>query len=374
MKIKVLHIIKSLGRGGAETLLPETLKFHDHSKFEFQYIYFLPWKNQLVAKIKSAGGKVVNLRAGNNILILLNTLKLARYARKQQIDIIHCHLPWAGFAGRIVHLLTRTPVIYTEHNKQERYHPLTRVLNKWSFNLQTMAVAVSQDVAASIHKNIRPRISVTAIPNGVDSSFFKRGTGQTPEIRNRYGLGEEKIVIGTVAVFRSQKRLDRWLDIFHKLSSQYPCLSGLIVGDGPLRKAIRDKIIELNLEDRVLMPGLQSEVKPWLEAMDIFMMSSEFEGMPIALLEAMSMECAIVATNAGGVGEVVRHGVDGLLVPVSGWEELAVNAETLIGNALLRSELGKRARQRVVDRYSIGSMAGELEKVYASLCARADKP
>src|SRR5690606_37641816 len=119
-KIKVLHLIKSLGRGGAEMLLPETLKLHDTENFEFHYIYFLPWKHQMVVSIDMAGGKVTCISASNNIKLLQLFPKVTKYCNENKINLIHCHLPWSGFLGRIIHAKTKIAVVYSEHNIQER--------------------------------------------------------------------------------------------------------------------------------------------------------------------------------------------------------------------------------------------------------------
>ena len=158
-KIKVLHIIKSLGRGGAEMLLPETLKLHNQGKFDFHYIYFLPWKDQMVEALQNAGGKVTCLGAKDNIRLLLQYKKIISYIREHKIELIHCHLPWAGFVGRLVHNRTGIPVVYTEHNMQERYHSVTKTINKLSFNSQNLALGVSEDVKGSIIKNIQSKNS-----------------------------------------------------------------------------------------------------------------------------------------------------------------------------------------------------------------------
>src|SRR5690606_26377550 len=142
-KIKVLHIIKSLGRGGAEMLLPETLKLHDTKLFDFHYIYFLPWKNQMVRNIEMTGGKVFCLSSSNNLKMILQYPEVNEYCIRNKIDVIHCHLPWSGFLGRIIHWKTKIPVIYTEHNIQERYHKATKFLNRISFNTQSLALGVS---------------------------------------------------------------------------------------------------------------------------------------------------------------------------------------------------------------------------------------
>ena len=135
-KIKVLHIIKSLGRGGAEMLLPETLRIHDRNKFDFHYIYFLPWKDQMVESIEEFGGKVNCFSSNDNIRLLLKYKEVITYCRDHHIDVIHCHLPWAGFLGRIVYKRTGIPVMYTEHNMQERYHKLTKAINKATFKFK----------------------------------------------------------------------------------------------------------------------------------------------------------------------------------------------------------------------------------------------
>ena len=172
--MKILHVIKSLGRGGAEMLLPETIRLHNKEQFQFHVIYFLPWKDQMVKDLEDAGATVKCFAATNNVKILLQAKKVAHYVKEQKIDLIHCHLPWAGFLGRIVHRITGVPVIYTEHNKQERYHKLTKWINRFTFNWQSAAIAVSGEVAESIQKNIAPKIPVHTILNGVNTDKLKR--------------------------------------------------------------------------------------------------------------------------------------------------------------------------------------------------------
>jgi len=363
-KIKVLHIIKSLGRGGAEMLLPETLKLHDLSKFEFHYIYFLPWKNQMVESIQRSGGVVTCLSASNNIKIMLKVFSVIRYVKENNIQLIHCHLPWAGMVGRVVYKLTKVPVLYTEHNKQERYHFLTKAMNKLTFNWQSAAVAVSNDVAASIQKNIRPRIPVHEILNGVNTHFFQRDSEEGKRLKQQLNIPDDAIVMGTIAVFRFQKRLKEWLEVFATVSAKHPNVYGIIVGDGPLKEEIIQYRKELGLEEKVILPGLQTEVKPWFNTMDIFMMTSVFEGLPIALLEAMSMECAIATTDAGGIKEVIRNKESGLMVNVEHWKDLENELEQLIDSSAWRLTLGQSARERVKEAFGMERMVRELEELY----------
>ena len=366
-KIKILHIIKSLGRGGAEMLLPETLKIHDTSKFEFHYIYFLPWKDQMVSSIEDAGGKVTCLSAKNNIQLLKQYTKVVEYCNSNNIDLIHCHLPWAGFLGRLVYKKTKIPTVYTEHNMQERYHIITKKINQFTFNFQSLGLGVSEDVTKSIKKNIKPNIPVRTLLNGANTESFRRDMDLGSAAKAELGIPEDSLVIGNVAVFRFQKRIVEWLQVLKKITVQNSKVYGIIVGAGPLEEEIKAELIRLELQEKVKFTGLKTNVKPYFSAMDIFMMSSSFEGLPIALLEAMSMECAIVSTNAGGIKEVIVHEQNGLICDVSDWEKLSDLCLRLIKNPSELNAYKKAARDRVLQEFSLKKMVNSLEDLYEEL-------
>lgn len=366
-KIKVLHIIKSLGRGGAEMLLPETIRLHNRDQFEFHCIYFLPWKDQLVESIKNVGGAVHCFRATNNLVILAQAFKIIRYAKTNSIDVIHCHLPWAGFVGRIVHLLSGTKVIYTEHNKQERYHWLTAVLNRITFNWQDLVVAVSEDVKGSIKDNIQSKIPMRTILNGVNTDRFNKSNYEDSSIREKLNISGDIPIIGNVAVFRTQKRLDLWLEEAQKIRNEIPNAYFILIGDGPTEDAVKRKIVELDLKEIVHCPGRLDEVRPYLAAMDIFMISSEFEGLPIALLEAMSMEVPVVSTNAGGIKEVIDHKQNGLLVEVDEVKLLSKGVISLLNDDPFRKKVAQNGRTTVLDQFSLIRMVHELEDAYIKI-------
>lgn len=365
-KIKILHIIKSLGRGGAEMLLPETLKLHDKNKFEFHYIYFLPWKDQMVSAIRSNGGEVLCVAANNNLLLMLKVNEVVHYIREKNIQLIHAHLPWAGILARRVGKKTGIPVVYTEHNKQERYHFATRWMNLATINDNNKIIAVSSDVAESIVKykpDVRP--SISTILNGVNTDHFNRENFEGNTVRKQLGIPMDAPVLGTIAVFRFQKRLDLWMELASKILEQNKETHFIIVGDGPLKEVLLKRRQSLGLENRIHMPGLQTEVRPYLAAFDIYMMSSLFEGLPIALLEAMSMRCPIISTDAGGIKEVIRPTVDGLLCAVDEPQKLVDYACELLSRRSSMRQIGDHARTRVVNSFSMEKMVNELETMYA---------
>jgi glycosyltransferase involved in cell wall biosynthesis len=363
-KIQVLHIIKSLGRGGAEMLLPETLKCHDKNTFAFHYVFFLPWKNQMVDDIERNGGKVTCFASRNNIEIMMNVFKIVEYIRKNDIKLIHAHLPWAGILARIVGKVSGVPVIYSEHNKLERYHWITRFVNICTMGLLSTLIAVSNDVAQSVYR-YKPKLKIPfrVIPNGVNIDYFRRASDGM-NIRNKLGIPVGAPIVGTIAVFRTQKRLDVWIDIAKAVLDKISNAHFVVVGDGPLRDRLIEKRDRLGLQTKIHFPGLETEVRPYLEGFDVFMMSSLHEGLPVALLEAMSMECAIVSTNAGGIKEVVRDGVDGLLTAVDNTEQLTNQVCSMLSNPEMRLTFGRRARERIVSSFSIRSMVDDLERLY----------
>ncbi len=354
-------------------LLPEALKIHDASKFEFHYIYFLPWKDQMVQAIKQAGGKVMCLPAKNNFQLIKQYKKVIAYCNEHEIDLIHCHLPWAGFLGRLVYYKIKIPTVYTEHNMQDRYHRITKTLNKLTYNSQSLALGVSDDVTNSINTYIKPKIPVKTLLNGVNTKSFLRNPASGLKTRKSLGIPGDALVIGNVAVFRFQKRLVEWLQVFKKIEEKNPSVYGIIVGFGPLEQEVKAEVERLNLGGKVFFPGLQTEVKPYFSAMDIFMMSSSFEGLPIALLEAMSMECAAVVTDAGGIKEVIRDKQDGMICKVEEWQKLSELCQELIDNPEQLAKLKIAARQRVVNSFSLTKMVESLEEIYLSLAPRLPK-
>lgn len=320
----------------------------------------------MVTALEAAGATVACFSARNNIQLMLRGEKVIRYIRINSFQLIHCHLPWAGFLGRYIHWRTGIPVVYTEHNKQERYHWITAALNKVSFNLQSCVVTVSNAVSMSIFQNIHPKIPLICIRNGVDTDHFRRDPKSGAAIRSRYLIPHDAVVIGIVAVFRSQKRLKEWLQVFYSTAQKHPGLFGFIVGAGPLEPEVKDECRRLSLEQRVILPGLQSDTRDFYSAIDIFMMTSSFEGLPVALLEAMSMECAVVSTDAGGINEIIDDGHTGFLVPVNEWRRL----NECLGKMLdpqIRYTMAKQARTRVEEEFTIQKMVFQLEEVYINV-------
>ncbi len=379
---RVFHLIKGLGRGGAEMLLPAGLRVGGGG-FEYAYGYFLPWKDALVGDLRSLGAPVTCFGGRSNAAILMKARAVAKELERWRADVLHCHLPVAGIVGRIAGRMAGgggVPVVYTEHNKMERYHGLTRRANLLTWRWQQHAIAVSESVAESIRAHVPAGVGgdgggvpLTTVENGVDTEQFDPATGGGADgvaVRQQFDIPANAPVVGTVSVFRVQKRLDHWLQAAARVVRSVPNAHFLLVGDGPLRGDVERWIAAEDLTERVHLAGLQTEVRPYLAAMDVYLMSSQFEGLPIALLEAMAMARPVVATAVGGIPEVISDGQNGLLVPAGDAQQMAEASLRLLNDASLRKSMGNAARSTICERFSIARMQRQLEAIYRQVVAK----
>lgn len=362
--VRVFHLIKSLGRGGAEMLLPEGLRHSDRERFTFAYGYFLPGKTAMVSALEEQGAPVTCFAAPSNMRILLSAWRVASALRAWNADILHCHLPLAGAVGRVAGRLAGVPVVYTEHNRMERYHPATRWLNLATWRWQAQVIAVSADVEASIRAHVQGPVPVRTILNGVDTTTFSRRAVEASGLRATLHIPADAPIIGTVAVFRAQKRLDRWLEAARIVREYIPNAHFVLVGDGPLAPALHTLAVQYGMDGYVRFAGLQEDVRSYLANFDLLLMSSDFEGLPVALLEAMAMECPVVSTVVGGVPEVVRDGETGVLVSQRDARSLADACIRLLNAPDERARLARAARMLVHARFGMRRMMAELEEVY----------
>ncbi|HCD87041.1 MAG TPA: hypothetical protein DEQ87_05285 [Algoriphagus sp.] len=183
-------------------------------------------------------------------------------------------------------------------------------------------------------------------------------------IKERMGIPSSSKIIGKVAVFRSQKRLWLWVEVAIRILKKHPTTHFLLVGDGDWRERIEKQIKDSGFEKNFHLVGVQKEVIPYLNLMDIYLSSSEFEGLPIAMLEAMACEIPVVSTRAGGIGEVIQHGKQGFLCHVDEWEHLEDYSIQLLEDEELLAKMGIEARKQVEEKFSMQSMVEQLEKIY----------
>jgi len=364
---KIFHLIKGLGKGGAETLLVDGLAVADRRRFHYRYGYFLPWKDALVPRLTELGADVVPFRRRHLAGMLLSVPAVVSELRRSRVDLLHSHLPLSGVIGRLAGRLAGVPVVYTEHNVLERYHPATRALHLATWSLQSRVTAVSAEVLRSIRRLAPDEVPAELVLNGIPSERFRADPERGRQQRRELGIPPGAPVVGAVTVFRPQKRLDLWLDAAVRIRHRFPEARFLLVGHGPLAERIDVQARESGLGEALVRPGLQDDVRSWIDAMDVFLMSSDFEGLPLALLEAMAMERPVVATTVGGIPEVVDSGRHGVLVPPGRPDRLAEEVVGLLADPGRARRLAVSACRRVEADFSIGVMVRRFESIYTEV-------
>ncbi len=362
-RIRVLWLIKGLGLGGAEMLFDMAAPHVDRSRFDYEVGYFLPWKDALVQKLQDHGLPVTCFDIKHNVS-LGGLRRLVAHCRDRHVDVIHMHSPIPGVFGRIAGRLARVPaIVYTEHNVWPRLHPVSRLLNRLTFRMNDSAVAVSEDVRQSIPRGLSARVQT--IDNGIDGESVRNRAAGSSAVRDELEIPHDCVAIVKVANLTPKKNHELLLDAFAQVHSTLPNTRLVLVGQFAGRdQTLRQHAERLGVESSVLLTGPRTDIPQVVKAMDVFAMSSTFEGLPIALLEAMALGKPAVCTSVGGIPRVIRDGQEGFLVPSGRADLLAERLKRLAMDAALRSEMGQAAKQRVRTAFDISQMVRRVEQVY----------
>ncbi len=288
-----------------------------------------------------------------------------RLIGKYEIQVVNTHGSidsWtAAIAGR---LSRRLPLIVRTRHKS------TVISKTWRHRvlyqrLPHAVVTTGEEVRDMVVSNTGASEStVTSIPTGVDVEMFQ--PYKNHHVREEFSADEKTLVIGTIAFFRTYKGIPYLLDAAQVVMKRFSYVKFVIVGDGPDYAEIRQKRDALGLQDHVLLTGFRDDIPSVLAGMDIFVLASiEAEGVPQSVSQAMAMEKSVIATDVGGVSELVKHEETGLLVESKNAEVLAQEMCRLVGNAELRIQLGRAVRKHIVQSYSFTNMLLQTEAVYA---------
>lgn len=296
--------------------------------------------------------------------------KLLRLVRDYRVDLVHAH-EYKTDALALV-LARRTGVIplatahgWTGQSRRETlvYYPLDkRLLGRFP-----KVIAVSSDIKSEIVRHGGADRRVEVILNGIDPTQFRRDPARRNSVRGELGLAPELLVIAAVGRTERQKRFDLLLESFSRLGADRPAWRLAIVGDGSLTTELARLAHRLGLRDRCVFLGHRNDIATLHHAFDLFVQSSEYEGTPNAVLEAMAMETPIVATDAGGTGELLRSGIDGLLIPVNDATALDRAIVAAVENPLETRTRVAAARRRVENTLSFESRTRKLEAVYEEM-------
>ena len=298
--------------------------------------------------------------------------RLAQVVKRERVDLIHADLPVAGILARAVGKQVGIPTIYTEHNLIERYHPVTRSVHRSTLGWHDYVLTVSDEVQTSVRQAGSDRKTmVRTLRNGVPVEQVRQEASDSGALRTELAIPAEHLIVGSVAVFRSQKRLEDWLAVAARVAAAHNDVTFLLVGDGPEMAMVQAQVQALGLCDRIRLPGFREDGRRFLGLLDIYLMTSRFEGLPIALLEAMALGKPVVATNVGGIPEAVTHGAEGLLTAVGAIDELTNHVTQLLAQPRLRKRLGQAGATKVEEHFHIRHRVTAIETIYQMLLSSA---
>jgi len=362
----VLWVIKGLGPGGAERLLCSQAQSEDTTQFSVTCAYVLAWKDHLAEELQRAGVETICLSRRQRDFLW--PWRLIAMVRNGSWDIIHIHSPLPGsiarLAARTMPAKKRPVVITTEHNQWSTFHPVTRFLNAVTSRWDAATIAVSNEVRDSLSKHARGRTET--LRHGIDLDAVARQRDHRREIRQEFGLTESQFVIGTVANFRPQKDYPNLLGAIRHLRELKVPVTVIAVGQGPDESTIRHLSEKMGLSSQVIFTGFRDDATAILGACDAFVLASQWEGLPVAVMEAAALGLPIVSTAVGGVLEEFAPDTHALLVPPKNPEALARAIAIVATQPERRAALGTAARE-VAQRFDVRRSVAHIEDLYARL-------
>ena len=306
-------------------------------------------------------------RESNPVKDALAFAGIYRRIRTGRYDVVHIHISKAGILGRFAARLAGVPtIVHTYHGNVAELagsNLSTRLylhLERRAARISQTLVAVSNDVRnCLLAMGVGQPKQYTVIPNGIDMSQYASG-----EARERPGELTGQPIVGTVSSLTPEKGVDVLLRAMSLLVDRFPKLQLYVVGDGPLRSQLEREARDRAIDARVCFAGIDPEVHPWLSSTDVFVLPSRSEGMGRVLQEAMASGVAVVASRVGGIPELVRDGVSGLLVDPDDPAALAEAIGDLLDDDARRRQLADAGRRFVADSYGLPGLVSEIEEIY----------
>lgn len=358
----MLWLAKGLGQGGMERLLVTHAALGDRDHFDYRAAYLVDRPHSVVDELESLGVPTARLGTGRTSDPRW-LQQLARVVRRERIDVLHIHSPVpAALARPVVRALApSTRLFYTEHNRWERYAAATRLANQMTFRFSHRTFAVSDDCRGSMSARARSRAET--LVHGIDVAAVAKHRSERHAARADLGVEDDAVVVGTVANLRVQKNYPLLLEVAARMTREHPHVRFVAVGQGPLEAELREIHGRLGLGERFRFLGFRADVLRTMSAFDVFCLSSDFEGLPVALMEARALGLPVVATAVGGVTEAVGSGVDGVLVPRGDPDALAAGLASVVSDPVLRRRFAERSSAGS-DRYNARHSIARLESAY----------
>jgi glycosyltransferase involved in cell wall biosynthesis len=382
-QVKVLHLIPTLSGGGAERQLANLVCSTSRQIVE-HVVCTIHDPDFFGSQIRNAGYEVIDLGITQKRPFVKAAAEFRRILKRQKPDAVHSWLYDANIVARLA-LLTyaKTPLITSLQLAD--YEPEAARIGNWNpskvrglrYIDQLTAkltdphfVPCSEFVAKSYRHyfGMRPD-RATVIPNSFDPNFLLASGRSTADLKGELGLPEQSFVYLNVARLDPQKNQRTVIEAFHQVAGETPNSFLLLAGTGSLEQELRSLAREGDVGHRIRFLGRRSDIGDLLELADVFVFPSFFEGLPVALIEAMSKRLPCIASDVDVFREVIADGKTGVLIDPESAERLAKSMLRLYDSEPLRERLGEAAYKHASSHFSVGVTAPRWEEFYQRISA-----
>ena len=368
--IRVLQIIDSMMVGGAEMLLYEFTSKLDPSEFKTDVCFCED--GPLFEDFQKIGVFPVKINWKSRVDPLL-VLRMYREIRRIKPHIVHTHLFKSDFHGRLAARLAGVPVVFSTLHSCNDW--ALNPIYGYGYGLTTIfadkIIAVADEVRdyAIKYSRIPPQWIVT-INNAVRIEKFESARDLAPQIRSEFGVTSDMLLIGIVGRLEEVKDHENFLGMASRVYKENKNVRFLIVGDGSLREHLLALTNELGLSEAVVFTGLRKDIPAIMSALDLLVLSSRYEGLPVVVLEAMAARKPVVVTRVSGLLGVVDDGRTGILVDPGDPDALAAACFQLLAQPDLRVQMGNAGYEKVKLKYSMSALIDQLVDLYKGYLAR----
>ena len=388
-KIKVIHIITRFDKGGSAENTFLTVMGLDEERYEVTLIKGLSFESDMtegeakavernLAEVEREGIRIITLPDLVRRIYPLYDLKafvsLIKIFLKEKPHIVHTHTSKAGILGRWAAFFARIPVIvHTPHG-----HVFWGYFSKWRTSvfilLEKLTALITdriitlteQEKRDHLRFNIASEDKFSTIHSGVELDKFLHISVAPSEMRKILGIPEGNLVVGTVGRLTPVKGHRYLIEAAGKLVDVRPDTTFVFLGDGELSDELKNMVSRLGIGENVKFPGWRPDMAEVMSIFDIFVLPSLNEGMGRVLVEAMALGKPIVASDIGGIPDLVVQGENGYLVPVSDVETLAARIRELLDDFGKRGKMGNTG-QGYVAKYSSEEMVKKIDRLYREL-------
>jgi glycosyltransferase involved in cell wall biosynthesis len=386
-RIRVLHPITRLIVGGAQENTMFTAFLLDKSRYRVEIISGPQTGSEgsLIGEVRARNIPLTilphMLRQVNPYHDILCLYKLTHFIRQGKYTIVHTHSSKAGILGRLAARMAGVPIIiHTVHgwSFHAHMHPVVRntyiFLERWIARFTDTLVTVAQkDIEKGLKYGIGRPEQYRLIRSAIPLNEFDPGQVDRDTVRAELDIPKEAYVLGNVGRFSNQKNPLDWVRVAGRVGRSLPECHFLLVGDGPINLEVKNALIEEGIIDRTILTGLRRDIPRLMATMDVFLLTSLWEGLPRVIPQAMAMGLPVVANAVDGSSEAVVPGETGYLCPPGALDEMASRCVELLRDPAKRQAMGNRGQVYASREFDVRQMVAQIDTVYQELLVQSKR-